>query len=171
MKDLFLIPLLLAVFAFGYYIMRRVDRFVAENRRLIAEENRSGASRLRIAAENPALLDAVSDTLESCSAVGGRSAFFLSTGKKQRLLEKLLEEQVDLVLLNDGEDRPEDAQLVVLPVPCREDDAAGGDRAEQTVIRVVWNKEVRSKGRDRVIFALENGHYSLKRGYADYLEG
>ena len=40
MKDLFLIPIMLAVFVFGYFVMAKIDSFIEENRRLIHAENR-----------------------------------------------------------------------------------------------------------------------------------
>ena len=41
MKDLFLILILLATFAFGYYVVVRFGDFIEENQRLIAEGNRN----------------------------------------------------------------------------------------------------------------------------------
>lgn len=176
MKDLFLILIVLAGFAFGYYIMTKVDRFIEENQRLILDESRNGQRKVRIGAESPMLLDSVTSALDSCSNADVRIAFFLSSGKKTRLLEKLRAEQIDIVLV--AEDRTEQLgrEYASLRIP-HERNATSvtflglpvEDLNEDSWIQVVWNKRTKSKDRDRVIFALENEHCRLKCGYADYL--
>ena len=63
-KDLFLIPIMLAVFVFGYFVMAKIDSFIEENRRLIHAENRQNRAHIRIAAESPTLLDSIAVQLE-----------------------------------------------------------------------------------------------------------
>lgn len=177
MKDLFLIGIMLAIFAFGYYIVTRVDRFIEDSRHLITAENRKGQSRVRIAAEDPRLLDAVAPALAQCSEAEPHIGFFLSSGRAERLLEKLSEEQVDIVLLRGRKKLPAGEKYASLSVPA--DGAARGkvmesgadntDGSEQ--LCVVWNGNVGSRDRDRVIFALENESCRLKCGYADYRGG
>ena len=41
MAELLLIVSLLAVFAFGFYLMSRLDRFLEENRKVLLKENES----------------------------------------------------------------------------------------------------------------------------------
>ena len=41
MDELLLIVSLLAVFVFGFYLMRRLDRFLEENRKALLKENES----------------------------------------------------------------------------------------------------------------------------------
>lgn len=53
MKDYLLIPIMLAVFAFGYHIMTRVDYFIENNQRMIDAKNRNGRCAVRIATESP----------------------------------------------------------------------------------------------------------------------
>lgn len=177
MKDLILILVMAAVFAFGYYIMTRVDRFTEENQRMISHANRQGQCPVRIAAEHPMLLGSVTSALENCSRADPHIAFFLSSGRAAHLLEKLLDEQIDIVLLSDTssdllsasctslllprENKAAAVSILGLPVEPLEDDAR---------VRVVWKKQRRAKDRDRVIFAMENEYCSLKCGYADYLD-
>lgn len=176
MKDLILIPILLAAFAFGYYIMTRVDRYVEKNQSLIAAVNRSGQSPVRIAAESPVLLSAISSALVSCSHADPHIAFFLSSGNAERILEKLAEEQVDLVLLEqeaaEGLDReygtvqlpckPADEPIEILGLPVEQQEMTSG-------VCVVWKKDRKSKDLARVIFVLENEYCRLQSGYPDYL--
>lgn len=177
MKDLFLIPIVLAVFAFGYYIMTKLDRFIEENQRLIMAENRNGQCKVRISAESPALLASVAPALESCSNAAPHIAFFLSSGKKTRLLEKLRAEQLDIVLLvkDHAEELGEEYASVLIPYERTETSVSClglpvEDLNEGSWIQVVWNKSTKSKDRDRVIFALENEPCRLKCCYADYLD-
>lgn len=44
MKDLFLIPILLVTFVFGYYVVAKFGDFIDENQRRIAEGNRNGVA-------------------------------------------------------------------------------------------------------------------------------
>lgn len=177
MKDLLLIPVMLAIFAFGYYTMAKVDRFIDENQRMIAAENRSGQSKVRIAAESPTLLHSVASALERCSNADPHIAFFLSSGAAGRILEKLTEERVDIVLLSDESAKQLDGQYASLLIPgeaAREPVSILGlpvENLDETArIHVVWNKALKSRDRDRVLFALEHEHCSLKCGYADYLD-
>ena len=41
MAELLLIVSLLGIFAFGFYLMRRLDRFLEENRKALLKENES----------------------------------------------------------------------------------------------------------------------------------
>lgn len=171
MNDLFMIPILLAVLAFGYYIMTRVDRVIEEDRRTIAEENRNGKSRVRIAAENPALLDAVASALESCSSADPHIDFFLSSGTAELLLEKLAAEQVDIVLLTGEREGLSGGDIVSIKIPCEKLPMVSvhGLPVEaavaETGIRAVWKKSASSKDRDRVIFALENSYCRSEAGH------
>ena len=177
MKDLFLIPIMLATFAFGYYIMTKVDTFINENQRLIAAENRKSQYQIRIAAESPMLLDSVASALENCSEADPHIEFFLSSGRAHHLLEKLLNEQIDILLLTEEHAEQLDQQYESVLIPYQRTTMQANTLGlpvenldEEVWINVVWKKGLKSKKRDRVIFALENEHCRLKCGYADYLD-
>ena len=91
MKDLFLIPIMLAVFVFGYFVMAKIDSFIEENRRLIHAENRQNRAHIRIAAESPMLLDSIAVQLTSYSRANPFVEFFLSSGKAELILQKLMD--------------------------------------------------------------------------------
>ena len=177
MKDLFLIPIMLATFAFGYYVVAKFGDFIEENQRLIAEGNRDGRCHIHIASENPILLDSISSALESCSEATPHIEFFLSCGKRKHLLDKLLNERIDILILSDECPKQLEPEYASTLIPCEEQEqyiTSLGLPAENTDkekwIRVVWKKSLKSQNRDRVIAALEMEHYRLKCGYADYLE-
>lgn len=177
MKDLFLIPILLATFAFGYYVVAKFGDFIDENQRRIAEGNRNGQCQIRIAAENPVLLDSIAPALESCSESAPYIAFFLSCGQTKHLLDKLLNEQIDILLMPEDSSEPLAPQYASALIPYEKaavyTTSLGlpvENTDEEKQIRVVWKKTLKSKNRDRVIAALEMEHYRLKCGYADYLE-
>lgn len=177
MKDLVLILIVLAMFVFGYFVMVKVDFFIEENQRLIKNENRNGKSKVRIAAENPMLLDSVASALECCSNAETHIAFFLSSGKKTRLLEKLRSDQIDIVLVVEDCTQQLGKEYAFLRIPYEKTEASISclglpveDLDEGSWIQVIWNKKTKSKDRDRVIYALENEHCRLKCSYADYMD-
>lgn len=176
MKNYLLIPMMLAVFAFGYYVMARVDRFIEENQRTIAAENRNGRCAVRIAAENPMLLNSIASALESCSEADPYLEFFLSSGKGSHLLAKLADEQIDILLLTEEHTRQLEQQFASIFIPYEKTPSIPStiglpieNLYEDVRIGVAWKKSQCSKNRDRVIFALENEYCRLKCGYADYM--
>lgn len=177
MKDLLLILVTLATFAFGYFVVVKTGAFFDENQRLTERETRHNRPHIRIAAESPALLNAITPQLEACSSANPCLEFFLSTGKAERILQKLNEGSLDIALLSDEtaarigksygsvrilcQAEPVYLQSLNLPVEAMEG---------ESWIHVVWNREIFSKERDRVVFALEAEYCTLKHGYADYLD-
>lgn len=177
MKDLFLILIVLMTFAFGYYGMIKFGDFIEENQRLIAKGNRSGQCHVRISAENPMLLSSIAPALESCSESAPYIEFFLSSGRIPRLLDKLKNERIDILLLMASSAESLDQQYASVLIPYEKTKMLTTTPGlpvenpdEDKWIRVVWKKSLKSKNRDRVIAALEIEHCRLKCGYADYLE-
>lgn len=177
MKDLFLILILLATFAFGYYVVVRFGDFIEENQRLIAEGNRNSQCKIHIAAETPMLLNSIASALESYSESAPHVEFFLSSGQINHLLDKLINERIDILLLADDSTEPLGQQYASVLIPYEKTKklvTTLGLTVEnldaEKWIRVVWKKSLKSKNRDRVITALEMEHCRLKCGYADYLD-
>lgn len=177
MKDLFLILILLATFAFGYYDVVRFGDFIEENQRLIAEGNRNSQCKIHIAAETPMLLNSIASALESYSESAPHVEFFLSSGQINRLLDKLINERIDILLLADDSTEPLGQQYASVLIPYEKTKMlvttlglTVENLDEEKWIRVVWKKSLKSKNRDRVITALEMEHCRLKCGYADYLD-
>lgn len=177
MKDIMLIIVTLAAFAFGYYIMKKVDEFIYENRRQIALNSRKSKTQLWIAAEMPGFFDSISSALESCSAMNPYIDFFLSSGKAKRLLQKLLNGTLDIVLLSEeaANNLSEEFGSIRIPHQMKYSMTTGLGLTVDTIdeehwLYVVWNKNNISKDRDRAIFAIENEHCRLKCGYCNYYD-
>ncbi len=177
MKDLFLILILLATFAFGYYVVAKFEDFIDENQRRVADGNRNGRCHIHIASENPILFNSVASALENCSEAAPYIEFFLSCGKRKYLLDKLLNEKIDILLLSEECSEQLEPQYASALIPCEEKEGyttslglSVENLDKEKWIRVVWKKSLKSKNRDRVIAALEMEHYRLKCGYADYLD-
>ena len=168
MKDLVLIPIMIAILAFGYYVMAKVDHFIEKNQCLIADRNRSEQSKLWIAAESPLLLNAVASALDVCSNANPHLSFFLCCGSVERILEKLLNEQIDIVLLNEKKDEPSVPPHISVDTAAVSANVFNFSYANEDIrIQVLWKKNLKSKDRDRVIFTLENEQWRKIHTYID----
>lgn len=177
MKDVVLLIVTLAAFAFGYFIMKKVDAFIIENCRLIDAENRTNSCTIRIAAENPALFDSAVSALEQCSDMNPYIEFSLGCGNAARLLQKLSNGRIDIALLYEENIKALEKGLVYTRIPHLAEKKVitmlgltVEDMDDERWCYVVWNQSIPSKDRDRVLFYLENEHCPLKCGYCDYLD-
>lgn len=173
MKDLALILIMLASFILGYFLMVKIDSFIEENRRLTHTGNRRNRVYIRIAAGSPTLLDSISEQLAAYSRADPLVEFFLSSGKTERILQKLMAGAVDIAVLEeDAFSLREPFAMFRIPlrtaVPLSM--VSVKNIGEEKWACVVWNKSMQSKARDRVLFAIEAEYCSVKCGYADYLE-
>lgn len=177
MKDLLLIFIMLAVFAFGYFVMVKVDSFIEENCSLIHAESRENRTHIRIAAESPMLLDSIAAHLEEYSNANPFVETFLSAGKAERILQRLIDGTVDIAILTEENTLSLDPSCTMIRIPYRTGEIVSTafglpveNIDEEKWVFVVWNKQIQSKARDRVLFAIEAEFCSLNCGYADYLE-
>lgn len=158
MKFVFLLPALLALLTLAYYAVTK-RRF-----------NGAGLHRqkqLRLASESPALLASVASAMEHCSDEEPHISFLLSSGSAEQLLEKLMNGQLDIVLMSsDSSGQPgEDFDFILIP----RDKAQNADSPENTQVMVLWKKSCSSKSREHFVFALENEYFRLNCAYADYM--
>ncbi len=93
MKDLILICAVVAVFVFGYFIMKKLDDFLDNNRRQISED--IGTHSLRIAFEMPALIASVADLLDRFSRENQNCELFLFYGSADEIEKRLSENKLD----------------------------------------------------------------------------
>lgn len=177
MKDIILLIVTLAAFAFGYFVVKKIDDFIAENRRLIASCNRIDSCTIRIATDNPMHLDSAVSALEYCSTVNPFMDFSFSRGNASRLLQRLSNGTIDIAILSEDNANnlgkefvctripyfAEQKSITVLGLPVK-------SISEEQYVYLVWNKTISSRNRDRVLFYLENEHCRLKCGYCDYLD-
>lgn len=163
MQDVIILCTTAAVFLFGFFIVKKFDADMAENQRAIEEENRKNQSLIRIAAETPMLVDSIAPAMESCSWSNPYVTFSVSVGKTKRMLHRLQEGTVDLLLL--AEDTAEELHpgFPCVRIPCHMGQMTGGasglpieSMEPLTTIVVLWNQAIPSPARDRVIFTLSN---------------
>lgn len=175
MKDLLLFILLLAVFAFGYFVMVKVDGFIEENRCRVQFENRQNRTKIHVAAESPILLTFIAAQLNAYSDANPFVEFFLSTGNVECILQKLTNGTLDMALMAEENNIPLDESFARVRLPCTAGEVLSAvpgiyveSLEEETGVVVVWNKSIQSKARDRVLFTMEAGRCTRKRGYKDY---
>ncbi len=163
MKDVVLIIVTLAAFAFGYFVMKKVDDFLIENHRLITAGNRINCCTIRIAAESPMLLDSIAPALEHCSNMYPYMEFYLSNCNVKRLMQRLSNGTIDIALITEenAKELGKDFNCVRIPHQAEQRvvtmlGLTVDNMDEEHWIYVVWNKTILSKDRDRVIFSIEN---------------
>ena len=159
MREWMLLFLVAAVFGVGYFIMRRVDGWIDESRRIRFARKRGEHRCVRLGAETPALLDAAGPALELCREGNPYLELMLEKGKAPRLLKRLLHSEVDIVLLGRDSGKELSDDYLAIPFPAQEGSY------------IVWNRMAVSRDRDQVIAALESEHYRIRSGYCDYCDG
>ena len=163
MRDILLACATLAMFAFAYCIMRQVDRLIARNQQALAEDRLESSSLVRVAAETPALLHTAAPAMDSCSSVHPYILFSLSSGRVTTLLRRLQEGSVDLVLLREDTAQSLHTGFSSLELDCGESlsTVEAGLPVEEldspSAVCLLWNPDVPSAVRDRVIFVLRSG--------------
>lgn len=177
MKDIILLIVTLAAFAFGYFVVKKVDDFIAENRRLIASCNRLNSCTIRIAADTPMHLDSAASALEYCSTINPFMEFSFSSGNVNRLLQRLSNGTIDIAILSEDNANNLGKEFVYTRIPHLAEQKIVTmlglpvkSISEEQCVYLVWNKTISSRNRDRVLFYLENEHCRLKCGYCDYMD-
>ena len=166
MKEALLLAVIFATFAFGFYVMKKIDDFIEKNNRLITSMDRMSSRCVRIASENPMFFDVIASTLEHYSNSNPYMDFRLSSSHAKRLLRLLSDGNIDLVLLSE-----DNAKDLSDPFGCTSISYCPNQKVVTTLgltvenmddtgqIIIVWNKAILSKDRDRVLFALENEYW------------
>ena len=159
MYELLLIPIMTAVFLFGLFVMVRVGDFIDRNQRLIEAESRNAQIPVRIAAESQSILGMVSERLEDCSTAYPHMELFLSSAEADIIIKQLADERIDIVLMSDENTVKLNEGYKTARIITKKNASAAGDGMSEPdqAINVVWKKDLKSKNRDRVILALENG--------------
>ena len=88
-----------AVFAFGWFVMKRLDAFLKHNAQEIQESAAGGAHALRIAFSDPMAAGAVSRTLELICRAHPDTAVYLYTADANIILARLHGGQLDAAII------------------------------------------------------------------------
>lgn len=169
MKDLILMITTLAMFLFGYVIARRVDMMMENNLKMLEKEQLPNKHLLKIAAETPMLLNAVSAALEYCTDTNADIEFAVSSGKCGKLLRNLSDGTADLVLLSEKSALENKQNFEFIRLSCiQQTDATEvfglkvHSLDDNQDVYLLWNKEIPSHARDWFVLALKNSFCMAK---------
>lgn len=107
MRDWLLIAAVAAVFAFGWFLMGKLDVFLERNRQALAA---SDESRLRLGFANPLAADGLLEVLERYSEKRPDVSVCLLSGTEEQLLEGLSGHRLDVIFLPEGAALPDKMQ-------------------------------------------------------------
>lgn len=110
MQDFLLLVPILAVFIFGWFLMKKLDAFLNENRKVQAGQLERDANVLRIGFANPLAADSISDVLEQYSRQCPEFSVSLFHGDVEDLLKKFALHKLDIVFLPEQVDIPSDKE-------------------------------------------------------------
>ena len=79
-EDVLLLCALLAVFLLCFFLMKKVDQFVDENRQVMAAESMGDACLVHIAAQTPMLVSSAAPAMEYCSRSHPAISFSVGSG-------------------------------------------------------------------------------------------
>lgn len=99
MKDLVLICIVVFIFILGYFIMSKVDVFLAENN--LQTKEQYPASSLRIAFETPDLVEQSAELLECFSNKDPSCEIMLFYGSAEKIKEGLKNQELDFGFIVD----------------------------------------------------------------------
>ena len=93
MIELLLVCAVAAIIVFGYIIMKKLDAFLANNRRLIDAEIAENS--LSIAFDNPMILDSLMTLFEKFSKANPNCQFHFLFGNTEDIYDKLNKNRID----------------------------------------------------------------------------
>lgn len=102
MRDLALGASVAAIFAFGWYLMRKIDVFLASNRQDQAASLPTGEKILRIGFFDPLVADSLADVLERCSKEYPDISLSLVSGTETQLMREFVSHQLDMIFLPEN---------------------------------------------------------------------
>lgn len=93
MKDIFLFCAVIAFLALGFFIMKKLDGFMENNRRRTDED--ASANRLVLAFDNPMILDSLSPLFEAFSKASPDCPIHFLFGKTAEIYDALDKSRID----------------------------------------------------------------------------
>ncbi len=174
MKDWFLIPIMLVMFAFCCYVGRKfVSGGIRQKKDGVAKAPKK-TMKLRIGLENHGLWEDISKAAQCCLDAFPTLKFLKSYGDQSKLLNDLEAGEVDLVLLwgLPVERLPESYAFVSMPDQAhgKEKRLLYEDDEEDRVITdivAVWNEKRASSELKQIIQIIKEEQYLLDFGYCE----
>lgn len=108
MQDFLLIVPVLAIFIFGWVLMKKLDDFLDENGEAQKEQLEKDENALRIGFANPLVADSIFDILEQYTGQYPEHSVCLFHGNVEDLLEKTALNKLDIIFLPEQVDIPSD---------------------------------------------------------------
>lgn len=99
MKELLLVCAVAAIIVFGYFLMKKLDAFLANNRRLIDAEI---ANSLYIAFDNPMIIDSLMPLLEKFSKTNPNCQLRFLFGNTEDIYDKLNKNRIDFGFIENN---------------------------------------------------------------------
>ena len=99
MQDLFLIAAIAALFAFGWYLMGKLDAFLESNRQDQSALLSAGEKFLRIGFFDPLVADSLSGVLEKYSKIHPSVFISLFSGTETELMKEFCSHKLDIIFL------------------------------------------------------------------------
>ena len=109
---------ILAIFAFSYLIIKKLNRLLNENRHWISAAETGDCSTIRISAESPNLLNSIEPFFTSYSDTHPHIVIRFGYGNAQALLKKLTRGSLHIILLSEKPAKSNHMpQISVIPAP------------------------------------------------------
>lgn len=102
MQDVLLLAVLTAIFAFGWIVAGKLDRFLEENQRAQELQLLSGGNVLRLGFFHPMAADSLADVLEQYSKLYPKVSVRIFCGSEWELLECLSAGKLDVIFLPEN---------------------------------------------------------------------
>ena len=100
MKELLLVCAVAAIIVFGYFVMKKLDAFLENNRHLIDEEIAENS--LFIAFDNPMILDSLMPLFEKFSMANPNCQLHFLFGNTEDIYDKLNKNRIDFGFIENN---------------------------------------------------------------------
>lgn len=165
MQDFLLLVSMVAIFIFGWVLMKKLDHFLDENRKAQKEQLEKDGNALRIGFANPLIADSISDILEQYTRQYPEHSVCLFHGNVEDLLEKVALNKLDIIFLPEQVDIPSDKDynrkkviLTFTPVIMKYGGLPIEPIVDENVLQnIVWIEKNKVPAVDRFIKCVEDG--------------
>ena len=115
MKELFLLCIIAAVFAFGYFIMKKLDAFLENNRRFMEAEITENS--LWLAFENLMIIDSLMPLFEKFLKTNPDCQLHFLAGNPKNIYEKMDKNTIDFGFINYTASENDDIYNILIISP------------------------------------------------------